>query len=207
MQVAGTPQQPNGHDCGVYTAMMADAVCQVISEMRQEEEGLLERDVHGVEAIRRVLKRVCRVKVQHAVLYRIILTRALLQEWDRGGRGGDELGDLSPEDGAKMLADATWDRHLQSRPFQELAPEELRCEPQQSPFLSTLSVWPPVGPAVVVSSAVRHSLVTITDPATPCLAIHQPPPRPLSPCTAVVLDPVQRDAVGMQGVVPSCQFR
>lgn len=61
VQVSGTPQQPNGHDCGVYTAMMADAVCQVISEMRKEEEGLAERDVHGVDAIRRVLKKVCRV--------------------------------------------------------------------------------------------------------------------------------------------------
>lgn len=142
VQVAGVPQQPNGHDCGVYTALMADAVCQAMSEMRQEGGDMLRSDQHGVEVTRRILVRTKLISVQHAVLYRILVTRALIQEWHRGGRGGDVLGRLSAEDATNILADARWDRHLQSPPFSDKSEEELRYAPPHPTVMSRATCFP-----------------------------------------------------------------
>lgn len=130
--------------------MLADAVCDVIHRMRQEGGTVFSSDIHGDEATRRVLLLTNRVKVQHAVLYRIVLTRALIQEWHRGGRGGDKLGHLSVEDGTKMLADARWDRHLQTPPFNDFSEEGLRCGRLDAPAMSTAALspsilWHPLG--------------------------------------------------------------
>jgi hypothetical protein len=108
---------------------MADAVCQALSDMRQEGGDMVRSDLHGLEVTRRVLNRTSRISVQHAVLYRILLTRALIQEWHRGGRAGDVLGPLAEEDATNILADARWDRHLQTPPFSDKSEEELRYAP------------------------------------------------------------------------------
>lgn len=127
MQVKGVPEQRNTFDCGVHTCLMAEAVGDAIKQCDQGRQNMVVLSSSDGSAVDRgAVSRLKLLKAEHVVIYRVLMARTLLQEWENKGRAGDFVGRLGSEEARRILIDARWDVNLKEPICPDLTEEELR---------------------------------------------------------------------------------
>lgn len=142
--------------------MVAETVCHSIKAWLQRGGSPHDFGANDGSAIdRETVNQLKSLKAEHAVLYRILLARSLIEEWQQGGRGGDDLGSMSPAEARNILIDARWDMNFADPIYMECTEDELRYSYSRSaasfcPTAPCMLMWRACQYRALISHEPRH---------------------------------------------------